>query len=82
MGIRQFFGRFSPRQESIQIEVSRADQCWKISPEQFESFPFENGDRLAVTPPPGENAPGHMGRHPCPDLAKPRDSCSVHLSIC
>jgi SAM-dependent methyltransferase len=32
------------------IKVSRGESSWKIEPSEFETFPFENGDVLAVLP--------------------------------
>lgn len=50
MGIRQIFGRRSSPRPKVEIEVLRGDRRWVISPEQFESFQFQDGDRLAVLP--------------------------------
>jgi SAM-dependent methyltransferase len=50
MGIRRIARRLLSPPPKVEIEVSRGDQRWAISPEQFESFPFHDGDHLAVMP--------------------------------
>jgi SAM-dependent methyltransferase len=35
----------------LRIQVTRGDRVWEILPAEFETYPFESGDRLVVTPP-------------------------------
>lgn len=56
MGVRQFFSQLFSREGTVKIEVLRGEQRWQIAPEQFESFAFQHGDRLAVIAPLGQNA--------------------------
>jgi len=42
--------RFRGHEARFEIDVKRGERHWKISPKEFESFAFEDGDELKVVP--------------------------------
>ena len=52
MRISKFFANLFSPNAKIEIEIKRDGEVWRISPEKFEEFGLQDGDKLRVLAPP------------------------------